>query len=299
MSAFDDAARDVVVKEALARTTDVVKPSHQTHSDLEGPIGVWVSLIEADANSSSPGMAEAAVQLWTAMDAQWDDLSKSLALNPHHAWTYVMFLVDVIVLGLVEPIDLARERLLEVTSASPVNIRVCGKILEPRYWAEHWKTFVDQVWKSSAGGSGSDPVTARIGAVGLLDRWLAKRTSTDELSPDLGFLLDATLMAIVDQSTMLANHAAYNIVEYAAQVRDPAGIRRVSGPLRRLALDPRLVVRGAAAYGATKLQIVEVAAEIRALAVDIDKETSQETYAMIQRQRRFGELDGKRPPGAG
>ncbi len=298
MSARDDAARDAVVKEALARTTDVVNPSYRTDPDLEGPVGVWVSLIEAGVSHTSPTMAEAAVRLWKAIDAQWDALHKFLGNNPHHAWTYVTFLADVIALGLVEPLDLAQERLLAIVSVSPENLLVCAKSLDPRYWAEHWKQFVDQVWKSSGGANDSDPITGRIGAVDLLQQWLAQRAPTDELSPDLGFLVDATLMATVDQSEVLANHAAYNVVGYAAQVRDSAEIRRVMGPLRRLALDPRLVVRGAAAYGGKKLQLVEVADEIRAVAVDIDKATSQETYAMIERQRRFGELDGKRPSGA-
>jgi hypothetical protein len=107
--------------------------------------------------------------------------------------------------------------------------------------------------------------------------------------------VDATLLAVQDESPIVANHAAYNVVGYADRARSPVDVRRVASALRRLATDPRLGVRGAAAYAGTKLQIVKVEPKIRDVAAEIDEAMSKETYAVIRRQRCFGEIDGKHP----
>lgn len=291
-SALDDEnARDAVVKAALAKTTDVTMPSHRTNADLEGPIQVWISLIDAEVDHANSSVLEVASRLWDSIDAQWDELYKFLRNNSHHVWPYAKFFANMIALALVKPLDVARSRLLAMLDAAPEHLLVCAKVLDPRYWGDHWQAFVDRVWKSSGGGDAKDPVSAKIGAVDLLSPWLAQQTAVEELSPDLGFLLDATFSAILDQSEVLANHAAYNIIRYASKPRGLTETRRAVAALRRLAVDPRLAVRGAAAYGGTRLQTAEVAKDIREVAREIDDELSKEKYAVIQRQRRFGELD--------
>jgi hypothetical protein len=105
-----------------------------------------------------------------------------------------------------------------------------------------------------------------------------------------------TLLAIFDESPTLANHAAYGIVGYARLARSPIEIPRIASALRRMAVDPRVGVRHAAAYAGRKLSILDVADEIRAVAQEIDTALADDPYAIIQRQRAFGELDARYPP---
>jgi hypothetical protein len=123
-----------------------------------------------------------------------------------------------------------------------------------------------------------------------------KPSASRELPAELGFLVDVSLLALLDESPTVANHAAYNVVGYAAYARSATDVSRVAGALRRIATDPRLGVRGAAAYAGTKLPLMNVAEEIRAVAREIDTVMAEDTYAVIQRQRVFGELDAKWPP---
>jgi hypothetical protein len=136
-----------------------------------------------------------------------------------------------------------------------------------------------------------------MGAVDLLLRWVTDAPAgSAELPSELRFLVDVILLAILDESPIVANHAAYAIVGYAGRVRARTEIPRIVSALRRMARDPRLGVRHAAAYAGKKLSIMDVADEIRAVAQEIDKALAEDPYAIIQRQRAFGELDARHPP---
>ena len=67
------------------------------------------------------------------------------------------------------------------------------------------------------------------------------------------------------------------------------------GPLKRLASDARLDVRGAAAYASTRLQHPTVSGDIVSMAKEFETKFADDDYAMIQRQRRFGELERDYP----
>jgi hypothetical protein len=296
LAAPDAAACDAVVQEALARAGEVPHPSYRRGPALEVPLGIWGSLVDAGASPTGQAMAAAADQLWTNVDSTWDETFRVLELNPHHAWPYVMFLVDVIATGAIGAAFTARERLLELLGVTPKSIEFCAKILDSRYWNDRWASVVDLVWTASAGGANLDRVASKLGVVGLLVRWETPSSAgARELPSELGFLVDVTLLALLDESPVVANHAAYAVVGHAARVRSPGELSRIVGALRRMARDPRLAVRGAAAYAGTRLARMNVPDEIRAEAQEIDAALGTETYAVIQRQRVFGELDGKYP----
>ena len=52
-------------------------------------------------------------------------------------------------------------------------------------------------------------------------------------------------------------------------------------------------VRGASAYAGAMLKLLDVNPQVRAVAEEVDAVHSEEPYAVIQRQRRFGELQGR------
>jgi hypothetical protein len=165
------------------------------------------------------------------------------------------------------------------------------------HWGDLWPSFVALVWKQAGGGDGSDPVAARRGAVAFFSRWLLEtRESGEQLPAELGILLDLTLLAILDESPSVANHAAYGVLRYAARVHAPVDIQRIGAALQRITLDSRVDVRGAAAYAGTYLPLLkDVADPIRAVAQEIDKSLEADSYAVIQRQRVYGALDGRYP----
>jgi hypothetical protein len=281
----DDEARGEVVRVALGRAQ-------------EGPMGVWFSLVEAGVSPTSAAMKEAANNLWAKLDETWEETLRIAKNNPQYMWPHMAFLAETIHSQLVGHLAVARERLLQLVQAAPEQLPLCAQVLDQKLWEDKWQPFVDQVWKVSSGGDGRDPVAARMGAVDLLQRWVAQpRAGSGELPTELSFLVDVTLLALLDESAVVANHAAYNVVGYASRARAPADVSRIAGALRRIAVDPRLGVRGAAAYAGKKLPLMaDVADEIRAVAQAIDKAFEGDTYAVIQRQRTFGELDGKYPP---
>jgi SIR2-like domain len=291
----DDGAREEVVSMALTASA-AQDPEGRQGLTLGGPMGAWISLIEAGAVPQSPIMAEAAVSLWTKLDGTWDETLRIARSNSHATWPYVGFLAVWIASGMANPLPAARERLLLLVQAAPEYLSLCAEILSPTHWGHLWDPFVDLVWKHSSGGDGTDPVAARLGAVDLLRRWAAAPApDLAELSADLGFLIDIALLAAGNESPAIANHAAYGITGYASRARSPADIRRIVGGLRRLATDPRPGVRGAAAYAGKRLPLMDVANEVRAVALKIDGDLSTDPYAIIQRQRVFGELDGRFP----
>jgi hypothetical protein len=285
MLAPNDCAREEAVKEALARAQ-------------EGAVGIWISLIEAGVSPTSAAMAEAADRLWANLDGSWDETLRSAKSNPRQAWPQVAFLAQWISAEMAKPLSVAQERLLQLVQAAPEQLLLCAEVLEPKFWGDRWQPFIDQVWRSWRGGDGPDPVAVRLGAVDLLRRWVAPSpVRLRELPSELRFIVDLTLLAVIDESPVVANHAAYVIVGYATHARSPAEVLQIAGALRRMATDPRLGVRGAAAYAGTKLPTMDVAAEIRAAAQEIDQALSKEAYAVIQRQRAFGTLDAKYPQG--
>jgi hypothetical protein len=241
-------------------------------------------------------MSEAADNLWAKLDGTWDHTLQIAKDNSHQMWPQVAFLAEVLRSGMGKPPALVRERLLQLVQAAPEQLPLCAEVLDPKLWGDKWQAFIDQVW-NIAGGGGSDPVGARMGAVDLFQRWVVRPPSAShELPSELGFLVDVSLLALLDESPSVANHAAYNVVGYAPYARSPTDVSRIAGALRRIAIDPRLGVRGAAAYAGTKLPLMNVADEIRAVAREIDTVMAEDTYAVIQRQRVFGELDAKWPP---
>ncbi|MEO7330066.1 MAG: hypothetical protein ABI193_15935, partial [Minicystis sp.] len=195
------------------------------------------------------------------------------------------------------PLKAAQNRLFQLVQAAPEHMSLCAEVLDSKYWGDLWQPFLALIWKFSRGGDGSDPVAAKLGAVDLLRRWAAPfKGDSGELPSDLGFLLELSQLALLDESAAVANRAAYAITGYAAHARSPYTTRLVSGALRRMAVDPRLGVRGGAAYAGKKLPLMDVAEETRAVGLEIDEALEKDPYAIIQRQRRFGELDGNHPP---
>ncbi len=292
----DDEARADVVRGALA-TAEISAPESGKGFAHGGPLGAWISLTEAGVSVTSALMAEAADKLWAKLDGAWEETLRLAKSDPRQAWPYVGFLARWIASEKANPVPVVRERLLLLVQVAQEQLSLCADLLNPKFWDDKWHIFVDFVWQfAGGGGDGRDPVSARMGVVDLLSRWAAPLTrSSRELPADLGFLVDLTLAAMLDESPAVANHAAYAITGYAVHARSAADVRRVAGGLRRMAIDPRLGVRGAAAYAGTRLPQLDVADDIRAVALKIDEELAADPYAVIQRQRSFGELDGKFP----
>jgi hypothetical protein len=295
-AASGDSARDSVIEAALDRASRIPLPSYRKGPALEGSLGVWVALVEAGASPVRASMADAASTLWAKLDTAWGETLRFVKNNPHHGWPYVAFMAELVASGTAKPACVVRERLLQVVQAAPDDLALCALILDPRDWEDSWQPFVDLVWRFSGGGDGSDPLGARLGAIDMLRRWLVRpKRGSGELAPEFSFLVDRMLLGVLDESPAVANRAAYGVASYAARACSPADVQRVVRALRRMTVDPRLVVRGAAAYAGKKLPFEDISDGIHAAAQEIDASLSEDVYALIQRQRSFGELDGRVP----
>jgi len=295
---IDSATMHLALLLAPERATDIASAHLAAIPELEGILGAWVSLIEAGMSSTSALMGEAAARLWIMVDAACQERPVTEIADSREGWAFVYFLSIWLASGLARPASLVRSRLLQLVRAAPEHLNLCAEVLQTKHWGDLWPDFVDLIWKNAGGGDGPDPVAARRAVVALFGRFTEPSVGRGvELPPELGFLLDHTLLAVQDESLSVANRAAYNIVRYAALARSPVDLRRIGDILGRLARDPRVEVRGAAAYAGKVLQLWDgVAEEIRAVASKIDEELASDTYAVIHRQRVFGELDGKYPP---
>lgn len=293
----DDAAREAAVKAVLATIETARSESSDEGFTLGGPMGAWIALIEAGADPTSAHMADAAANLWNKLDATWDETLRIAKDNPHPTWPYIAFLAQWMASGKAAPLPVVRERLLQLVQAAPKHLSLCAEALAPDLWGDLWPSFIDLIWRHSSGGNSLDPVAARLAAVDLFRRWVGPRMKGPaELPPDVGFLIEIALHAIGDESASVANHAAYAIVSYAACARSPADVRRIAVGIRRLATDPRVSIRGAAAYVGKRLPSMAVADEIRTVAIKFDEDLATDPYAVIQRQRVFGALDAEFPP---
>lgn len=288
-----DLAHRVLVKieELLAPQDHAVAQSAtatRRQRDIEAPMNLWYSLVEADVGPHGGEMARIGTAVWRALDEQWTTKLDFLTLNPHYAWPYAQLLAEVLASELGEPARV-RQQLLDVLRAAPARLSACGNLLEPRFWGDRWGDLV-QLVMAGAAGFGSDSFDGRIGTIDLLGRWLLQPGQRD-LTPDLAFIIDVSFLGVLDPRPAIANHAAYNVIRLGKRGGSDALCQRVIDTLRRMARDPRLSVQGAAVYASTALQRQDLDVRIQAAASELGTTLSNETYAVLQRQRIFGQLD--------
>jgi hypothetical protein len=99
------------------------------------------------------------------------------------------------------------------------------------------------------------------------------------------------MLAISDERTLLANHAAYALVGAAETVEDPGSVALLASALGRLRADTRVIVRMAAAYASGRLPILARSEQIRE-AAKMDPE--QDPNAWVATQRSLGILQAER-----
>jgi len=254
-------------------------------------------------------LVEVLAALWEEVtdDEKWGVLERWYCLNPHHADPLVRFLV-----AGIEFLPGAREnlapRLLRLLAIAPGELVHTAAVFSPAKWGNFWTAFVGRVLASAGGDAsvatkdsfdeGAGTATAhQIGAIGL---WAEhSRRVREELIPPnsedakalLQALCSAAILAISDERTLLANHAAYALVRAAETVEDPASAALLASALARLRADTRVIVRMASAYASGRLPILARSAEIREAA---KMAPDQEPNASVAAQRTLGTLQAER-----
>jgi hypothetical protein len=114
----------------------------------------------------------------------------------------------------------------------------------------------------------------------------------------------AALLALADERTLVANHAAYALVAAAeTTIAGPDDNTLMVQALQRIARDTRVTVRMAAAYGCGRLKVLAKSPNVLAAATQIDAAMADDQNAMITVQRELGRLqaerDQRRSGGAG
>jgi hypothetical protein len=272
------------------------------------------SAVERDA------LVERVQTLWREVEDEttWGPIQKHYALNPHQAIPVVRFLVTCLLL-LDNRRDTVARRLLPLLAAAPSTLRHVARALTPEAWGSAWPSFVDQVVASAGGAASTLPAAPRfshddsgaitehqLGAIGLwADSSYRARRGRATVPSVLDWpLRAAALLALADERTLVANHAAYALVAAAeTTIAGPDDNTLMVQALQRIARDTRVTVRMAAAYGCGRLKVLAKSPNVLAAATQIDAAMADDQNAMITVQRELGRLqaerDQRRSGGAG
>ncbi|MBI4699816.1 MAG: hypothetical protein HY744_01395 [Deltaproteobacteria bacterium] len=260
---------------------------------LGGGAGDWRNSFERDAMiveallelgaDESPVSGKVA-ELLARLERRWSEHRRFLELNPHHADETVRFLVAAARV-LAEARVSCVSKLLEVANTNHRALRRIHPILEPTLWGADWPRLVECVRLAAGGGRGDH---SNVSLASVLSLWSSSVEGGRELPPELRFLTEIGLVSVAHESRFVANQAAYGVVGYAGHLRTPEHEEPVASAMRRMAEDPRLVVRGAAAFGGSYLPRAAHSAAVRRTAEGIDAQLEDDPIAWIQRQRLRG-----------
>lgn len=193
---------------------------------------------------------------------------------------------------------------------APTELADAAPALIPAAWGESWTAFVERVL-ASAGGAGastaSDPFDDASGAptrhqLGALDLWAEylrrrRRGVVKADDPSLEALLvslrSAALLALSDERTLLANHAAYAIVGAAELATESSDVEILVQALLRVSEDTRVTVRMAAAYAGGRLARLAQSKRVRGIAELIGRRLEADENALVSLQRTLGTLEGQ------
>jgi hypothetical protein len=257
-------------------------------SDLEGALFVWCNLVES-AIDLGPSFNDATASLVSSLDNRWAVITDTLAKNPRDARAYAWFLSGVAA-SFPDLSAALTGRALDVARVAPGALGCYSKLLKPELWGDGWHEFMALLW-NACGASGNSVVESRLAVLDLLSEWLVRGDASAELPDDTGFLVDFAFRALVDESPIVANHAAYSVVRMASRQTGKTHARRTATALVALASDVRLDVRGAAAYACKAIKREAAPTEILEAIDKIEKRLTSETYAVLRRQQVFGKLD--------
>ncbi len=101
----------------------------------------------------------------------------------------------------------------------------------------------------------------------------------------------AALLAVSDERSLLANHAAYALVSAAETAEDPIDAELLGAALGRIRADTRVIVRMAADYASGRLPLLARAESIRAAAA---MDLGPDPNAWVAAQRTLGEQHAER-----
>ncbi len=250
-------------------------------------------------------------QLWeeTLADEKWNRMESRYRQNPHHAEPVVRFLATCL-LALPGARTTAARRLLRIVDAAPLTLPILTPTLEPELWGDSWAALVDRVLESAGGGHStqvanswrSEAGAGTLHQVGAFDLWaecvIRKRRmgfpSGDGIEALLAPLCSAATIALADERTLLASHAANGLAAAAEIALNPSEVKSLSQALRRMARDTRVTVRMVAAYAGSRLASLAASSEVRDTAAAISSDLANDSNAMITKYREQGRLEVER-----
>jgi len=139
-----------------------------------------------------------------------------------------------------------RQAVLDLMMITPVYLTTLVTALSPALWQEKWG---DLVSLFRVGGRKSARDSWSVAMVDIL----ARIGRSAESPAELNHLPDVALLATTESDAVLVNHAAYGLVSWMETSSD-SRLGFAIDTIERLALDHRLAVRQAAAYGAARLR---------------------------------------------
>ncbi len=304
---------------SVARWTDAdgwQDPDSQHRRELRWSL-IWDALGDGGV-PSDPALVEVLADLWREVedDEKWGGLERWYRLNPNHADPLVRFLVTGIHF-LPDAREKLAPRLLRILATAPGELIHTAALFSPAKWGSCWSAFVGRVLASAGGDAGvttKDSHDAAAGSttahqIGALNLWqeysrLVRKSglpaTSEEAQPLLASLRSAAMLAISDERTLLANHAAYAIVCAAETEEDRGAAAMLASALARLRTDTRVIVRMAAAHAGGRLPMLARSELIREAArIGVLEDRNALVAAQSELGRLQAERESKRRVGSG
>lgn len=276
-------------KSIITRVLDLIKVAwiQDTHSTPALPLHTSILAAALDGGVPPEEIEQSLSNCWERLDQSWNtgrDSGSPLSSQRGPA----LFLASVLQFSaLTSQHPNFRNRLLALIRSDPRNLVSCAPLLHRRFWGSEWSSFVALVTRIAGGNLGNDEMLSRHSALSLWAEWLAL-DHRDKLPGELSFLPQAGLLSVFHENPLVANVAAYAVVRYAEGPLLRREVEGVLAALRGVAIDPRVVVRHAAGYGAARLKTLAQEAAVRRTAAELDVRLASDSYAWVRRQSCFG-----------
>ncbi len=291
-SADNEEERNQIVERQLQRALEIPTSTSETAAH-GGPFAIWISLVELGVKKTHTKMASVAGALWEQLNHNWPAHVRLARQSVDNVWPQVHFLSLWLTAAPHEHRLFIQEKLLELLELGPRHFDACSTVLDPALWGAMWVRLVALLHANAQGGPTRSPII-RCAMLKMLRAWGDGGEEPKVLPDDIDFLVDVATWAITDESEIVANNGASALVSYARHLKTPRDLIRLGQAISRAAKDPRVLVRFMIAYGVKQIaETPRVPDDLRQLARQLDEKLARDPYALVQRQRLYGELDAK------
>ncbi len=288
LTAQDDDSRSSVLVQGLNLVEELARGEVPL---LGSAAGLLERILEADVGSDADGVQAAASALQSRIHSDWEEVVRVTGRSIHYGRPIARFYARLLSWRAANTPEQVRNELLRMLSQHADLAAECDVVMDPEHWGDQWQRFVDCLREVSYAQHEAQRVDSVVGITRLVEGWVQNAPAGQQWRRELQFLPESLFGWAWDRSSLIANRSAYAILRCAANTDADSDVVRFRASLSDMAKDPRLAVRGAAAYSVGLLPRKQAHPELVDLANEMRSSLADEPYAFIQRQLRLGEVE--------